>query len=129
MDRKQAEREVKSRLKEYLRSIGINPDKQFTCLNPDHADRHPSMGVMEGKKDGLPRCHCLACGATYSTFDLIGMDYGLTETKDIFKKAYEIFHIEIDGNRNTAGSKRKESAVMTKQETTIQMLPSISLQA
>ena len=115
MDRKQAEREVKSRLKEYLRSIGINPDKQFRCLNPEHPDKKPSMGIMKGR-DGLPRCHCLSCNVTYSTFDVIGLQYGLTETKDIFKKGYELFHIEIDGNQKTAGSKRKEAAVMPKQE-------------
>lgn len=92
MDREQARETVKGYIEDYLRHKGINPRKQFNCLNPDHADKHPSMGYDSKQQ----RCHCFACNATYDIFDLIGMDYGLTDSKDIFNKAYELYGITID---------------------------------
>ena len=92
-EREEAKRRVKAALPDYLRNMGIDPEKQFTCLNPEHPDRHPSMGVAI-EKDGLPRAHCFACGANYSTFDLIALQYGLTDNKAIFQKAYELFGLD-----------------------------------
>lgn len=92
MDREQARETVKGYIEDYLRGKGINPRRQFNCLNPDHADKHPSMGYDSKQQ----RCHCFACNATYDIFDLIGMDYGLTDSKDIFNKAYELYGLKID---------------------------------
>lgn len=102
MDREQARDIVKSYLPDYLRGIGIKPIKNraFNCLNPDHADRHPSMFYVE--RDGYGNkyyCHCMSCGAKYDIFDLIGIEYGLSEKKDVFKKAYEMYNITIDSQR------------------------------
>lgn len=93
MDREQARDTAKGMIEEYLHQKGINTRKAFCCLNPQHADRNPSMS-LDRKHN---RAKCFACGASYDVFDLIGMDYSLTESKDIFAKAYEVLGIHIDG--------------------------------
>lgn len=98
MDRTQARETVKGYLGDYLRSKGINTRRPFTCLNPDHTDTHPSMSYDEGRQ----RCKCFSCGASYDIFDLIGIDYGLTEARDIFNKAYELYGITIDQTQPAA---------------------------
>lgn len=98
MNREQAKDLVKGYLESYLQSKGINTSKPFRCLNPDHADRHPSMSY---DKERL-RVKCFSCGASYDIFDLIGIDYGLTDPKDIFNKAYELYGITIDSTQPTA---------------------------
>lgn len=40
------------------------------------------------------KAHCFSCGADYDTLDVIGIDYGLTDNREIFQKAYEYFKIE-----------------------------------
>lgn len=98
MDREQAKAEAKERLPEYLRMKGINPLRQFHCLNPQHTDKNPSMGLVStGRAKGTGvNVHCKGCKATYDVFDLIRMDYKLTDDKAVFDKAYEIFGIQID---------------------------------
>lgn len=93
MDRDTAKQYIKEHLEEYLESRGIDPRKPFRCLNPDHNDRHPSMSVDKSSSSG-PHCKCFSCQAYYDTFDLIGLEYGLTDDKEIFKKAYEVFHLD-----------------------------------
>lgn len=92
MDREQARDTAKGMIEEYLLRKGINPRKAFSCLNPQHADSNPSMSF--DRKNN--RVKCFSCGASYDVFDLIGMDYGLTGSKDIFSKAYEVLGIQID---------------------------------
>lgn len=91
MDREQAKDIVKGYLGDYLQSKGINTRKPFTCLNPDHPDKHPSMSMDKRNN----RCKCFSCGASYDIFDLIGIDYGLTDPGEIFKKAYELYNVNI----------------------------------
>ena len=98
MTREQAREYIRGQLENYLQSKGINTRKAFKCLNPEHADKNPSMRYDEKRQ----KVHCFACAADYDTFDLIGIDYGLTDSKEIFKKAYEVFNIEVE--RETAGS-------------------------
>ena len=100
MNREQAKDIVKGYLGDYLRSKGIDPRKPFSCLNPAHADKHPSMSYDSKQQ----RCHCFSCNATYDIFDLIGMDYGLTENKDIFSKAYELYGITVDNTPATTAT-------------------------
>ena len=95
MDREQARDIVKGYLGDYLNSKGINTRKPFNCLNPEHPDRHPSMSYDSKRQ----RCKCFSCGASYDIFDLIGIDYGLTDAKDIFNKAYEMYGLTIDSRQ------------------------------
>ena len=86
MDREQARDLVKSYLGDYLKSKGIDTRNHFRCLNPEHNDKTPSMSY--NKKGEY--CHCFGCNRNYDIFDLIGIDYGLTDVKDMFNKAYEL---------------------------------------
>lgn len=95
MTRDEAREAVKGRMEEYLQRKGINPRKAFSCLNPQHVDTNPSMS-FDRKHN---RVKCFSCGASYDVFDLIGIDYGLTESRDIFAKAYELYGIQIDGDQ------------------------------
>ena len=78
---------LKAQLPEYLRNKGININAPFRCLNPDHQDIHPSMSYNPKNHT----VHCFSCNATYDIFEIIGLDFGLTEFKDQFTKACELF--------------------------------------
>lgn len=97
-NRDQAKEYIKSQLENYLKQKGIDTRKPFKCLNPTHADKNPSMSY-DGKRN---KAHCFSCGADYDTLDLIGLDYNLSDSKDIFNKAYEIYHITIKGEPNNS---------------------------
>lgn len=101
MNREEARQYVKDRLEDYLQWKGINTRRQFRCLNPDHSDNNPSMSLDRNARCGI-HCKCFSCGAYYDTFDLIGIDYGLTADADKFKKAYEIFQLTPDRSGSSA---------------------------
>ena len=90
MDRDSAKQLVKGYLQSYLQGKGINTRKLFKCLSPSHSDGHPSMGYKNN------RCKCFSCGVSYDIFDLIAIDYGLNDDKEVFNKAYELYNISID---------------------------------
>lgn len=98
---------VQERMAEYLTAKGFNLNKPFKCLSGKHEDRHPSMSY--DKKHH--RVRCFACGAVYDIFDLIGLEYGLTETRDQMRKAFELFGEKFsnneNGNQNQYKSERK----------------------
>lgn len=95
MDRETAKEVARGQLANYLSGKGINTRKPFRCLNPEHSDTHASMSYKNN------HAHCFSCGAHYDIFDLISIEYGLSDDKDIFNKTYECLGIEID---NTAAS-------------------------
>lgn len=99
MNKEQKKQYVKDQLSEYLLSKGINIKKPFRCLNPDHPDHSPSMSYDEKNK----RVHCFSCGASYDTFDLIGLDYRLSDSREIFRRAYEMYR--LDGDSSFTGAK------------------------
>lgn len=75
-------------LGDYLTSKhGKNINKPFTCLNPKHEDRHPSMSYSS--KYNI--CKCFACGASYDIFDLIGLDYGVTSFSEKLEIADKLY--------------------------------------
>lgn len=113
MKRKEAQQYVQEHLKEYLEAQGINPNKQFSCLNPSHNDKKPSMGVVN-KRD-IPRCHCLSCGATYDTFDVIGIVNGVSDFKEKEKIAYQFFNISIDETYKRPLSQEEQQIARYKQ--------------
>ena len=86
----QAKAFVKNQMEFYLRQKGLNPKKPFNCLNPDHADKNPSMSLDRRRN----KVHCFACGVDYDVFDLVGLDCRLTDPAEIFQRAYEIFGVE-----------------------------------
>lgn len=78
---------LKSRLYDYLKEKGINPNTSFRCLNPAHTDIHPSMGFNRNNNT----VHCFACNATYNIFDLVGLDYSLSTFKERLDKLSQMY--------------------------------------
>lgn len=94
MDRKQAKEVVRGRIEDYLQSKGIDTRRAFICLNPEHNDRSPSMSLDRRNN----RVHCFSCGVRYDIFDLIGLEYGLTDAKEVFDKGYELYGVQVDSS-------------------------------
>ena len=79
---------IKSRLPEYLCLQGIDINNPFLCLNPEHIDHKPSMNITPDRQ----HVKCFSCGAYYDIFDLIEIQYNLSEFSESLKKAKEIFN-------------------------------------
>ena len=116
MNREEAKQYVKEHLEDYLKGKGINTRGKFTCLNPNHPDRHPSMSIDRNSPSGL-HCKCLSCGAYYDTFDVIGIDYGLTEDVDIFNKAYEYFGLDVENRSYQTPAQRIDRMKVDQKQT------------
>lgn len=101
----------KARIAEYLSSKGINPDKPFTCRNPEHQDTRPSMRLDKSRH----KAHCFSCGADYDVLDLIGLDYGLKGAA-LFAKAYAFFGLHVDSD---TGRPRREHDTYTNMSITM----------
>lgn len=86
MEQKPTREQIKKMLPEYLSLQGINTSKPFSCLNPDHEDKNPSMSYNKN----LHNVKCFSCNATYDIFDLVGLQYGLTNFTDKSNKAIEV---------------------------------------
>jgi replicative DNA helicase len=84
---------AKAALQGYLEAAhGIDTCCPFRCLNPAHEDRHPSMAFDKRNN----RCVCFACGAKYDIFDIVGIDYNITNTAKKFRKTYQLLSL-MDG--------------------------------
>ena len=85
---------LKSRLKDYLKSKGIEAEKNkpFTCLTGTHTDSNPSMFYDKDRN----KVHCFSCMADMDIIDLIKIDYNITDTAEAFKKGYELYNIKLD---------------------------------
>ncbi|MBO4515948.1 toprim domain-containing protein [bacterium] len=106
MNPEDAKESAKTNLSDYLTAKGINTSTNFSCLNPLHEDRHPSMSFDKKRN----RCHCFSCGADYDIFDVIGIDTGLTG-KELFNHVYKMFniHVEFAGQNTNASSSKSIS--------------------
>jgi replicative DNA helicase len=80
----------KGYMADYLRQKGLSLRRPFHCLNPDHEDKHPSMSY----NSRAAQVHCFSCGVTYDIFDLVGVDYGLTDLREQYDKVCELFGID-----------------------------------
>ena len=108
--RDEAKAYLQEQIEGYLSYRGINPKKEFSCLNPAHPDRNPSMGIV---KKGKPhKVHCKGCGVTYDTLDLIGIDYNLTDFNSQLAKGCELYGIEIEGETFTHRQKGTPAATI-----------------
>ena len=113
MNREQAKETAKGMIETYLKQRGIDTSKKFICLNPNHDDKDPSMSFDRQHN----RVRCFACNKSYDIFDLIGMEYGLTDSKAIFDKTYEVLHLNIDNaplrSKPTDGQKQAKTGQYT----------------
>ena len=74
---------IKSKLPDYLESLGLSTDKPFTCLNPEHEDKTPSMSYDRKHS----RVKCFGCGATWDLYDLIAVEELNAPVKDGDRKS------------------------------------------
>lgn len=74
--------ELKKLLPVYLeKKLGINIDKPFCCVNPEHMDNNPSMSYDKKRN----KIHCFSCGVDWDIFDLVGALENIQDKKEIFK--------------------------------------------
>ena len=66
----QSDEILKRELPDYLSKIGVNPKKNFNCLNPNHDDKNPSM-AYDSKRE---KVHCFSCEADWDIFDVIAVE-------------------------------------------------------
>ena len=104
MNPEEAKDYAKGQLQAYLNAKGINTSTNFSCLNPSHDDKHPSMSFDSRRN----RCHCFSCGVDYDIFDVVGLETGLTG-KELFEHVYRLYNISVDysdfnKNQNTSKS-------------------------
>ena len=103
MNPEEAKDYAKGQLQAYLNAKGINTSTNFSCLNPSHDDKHPSMS-FDSKRN---RCHCFSCGVDYDIFDVVSLETGLTG-KELFDHVYKQFNISVDySNFNKSESSSK----------------------
>lgn len=99
-----------NRLGEYLEMTGRSTNKNFTCANPDHPDKNPSMHFYE------TACFCFSCGARYNVFKMIGVDYGIESFQGQVEKACELFHVSSKDAAALTQPLREQETVREKQE-------------
>lgn len=104
-----AKTQCQNRLADYLQGKGININKPFRCLNPEHEDRHPSMSYDSKRR----KVHCFACGADFDVFDLIGIDEGIPSFKEQYNRACSIYGITSTGYTPTAPAKSESTCDCT----------------
>lgn len=119
MNPEEAKEYAKTNLEAYLNAKGINTSSNFSCLNPTHEDKHPSMSFDSRRN----RCHCFSCGVDYDIFDVMAIDTGLSG-KELFNHVYSLYNIsvEYENSKNQISSKsipQPESAAMAATEITI----------
>lgn len=102
MNPEEAKEYAKTNLEAYLNAKGINTSSNFSCLNPAHEDKHPSMSFDSRRN----RCHCFSCGVDYDIFDVVAIDTGLSG-KELFNHVYDLYNISVDydNSKNQTSSK------------------------
>lgn len=76
-----------TKLPDYLKSKGINVNSNFFCLNPTDTDHIPSMSYNASNYT----VKCFNCNAVYNIFDLIGIDFSISDFSHQFIKAHELY--------------------------------------
>lgn len=81
---------LRERLPEYLQLTSRPLNKPFCCVNPAHTDRNPSMSYYPAAN----KVRCFSCGCMYDLFDLVAIDFNITNFNDAKLKAAEILDCE-----------------------------------
>lgn len=101
MDLEQAKAAIREHTEEHFSRFGVTikgryqngTSRAFRCINPAHTDKNPSMFYNYNEK----HAYCRVCKAKYDIFDLIGMEYNLTDFGEQLKKGAELYGIQISG--------------------------------
>ena len=102
MDRTQARATAKGMIEEYLQGRGINTRGMFPCLCPEHNDDTRPYHMSLDREHNRVKCFTDWCSASYDIFDLVRMDYNLTDDKAVFDKTYELLGLKVEDRRATA---------------------------
>ena len=102
MNPEEAKEYAKTNLEAYLNAKGINTSSNFSCLNPAHEDKHPSMSFDSRRN----RCHCFSCGVDYDIFDVVAIDTGLSG-KELFNYVYSLYNICVDYDNSKSQTSSK----------------------
>ena len=79
---------LRSKLPEYLRAHGIDPERSFTCLNPNHSDFEQVMRYNPRTQTvDCPQCH-----ASFDIFDLVSLEYSLPDTESAVHHLYQQYY-------------------------------------
>ena len=107
---------------DYLLRKGIPVNRNITCLTGTHKDKNPSMGYDARAKN----LHCFTCEARLDVFDLIGMDYGITDFNGQLRKACELYDVEIVNESTGEYKPRTKAPELEAEETTHKYDPYIA---
>lgn len=109
MTYEEAKREAKSRLGEYLASLGVDVVKarhgNITC--PICGGR--GFQYYPKNRNGKGWC-CFSCGERGDVFDLYGLKNGIADKSERFRGVYEMFGIKPDGGSASIPSGKKVKA-------------------
>jgi replicative DNA helicase len=104
--------EIKKHLEEYLNEIGItNTHKPFTCLNPLHEDKHPSMSYDDRRKI----VKCFSCDSSYDIISLYALNNNL-DNKEDFKQIIDDLSLKYNIKRTTGEQHKKITNALGKKE-------------
>ena len=95
--------DLKALLPDYLTGKGIGLKKNFTCLNPNHADKNPSMTYYADSQT----VYCHGCNASFDIFDLFAIDHLNASVdssnrvqypngfKEVYNKLADYMHVNV----------------------------------
>lgn len=115
MDRELAIEAIRQNLPTYLSYKGVDINRKFRCLCPEHLDNNPSM--MYSKRRN--KCHCFACGADADTFKLLQWDYGVDSFQEAFEIGCQLFGLDLETRERKTKLKpvKKKTVKRTSQKT------------
>lgn len=111
----QVKETIKTHLKDYLEEKGINTNKAFNCLNPQHQDNNPSMSY--DPKRNIVKCFS-QCNCSYDLISLYALDNNLDERTD-FKRIIDELALKYNVTNDTTirnYTRVKEYQTPTKKE-------------
>ena len=95
--------DLKALLPDYLTGKGIDYKKNFTCLNPGHDDKNPSMTYYADSQT----VYCHGCNASFDIFDLFAIDHLNASVdssnrvkypngfKEVYNKLADYMHVNV----------------------------------
>ena len=100
----------KPQLKAFLNFHGIDTAKNFSCIDPGHEDRHPSMSYVENGN----YCYCHSCGKSFDIFSAAEI-LDNCDTKTAFSKVFAFCGVEVEAGKiqTTATPKRSQEQKTT----------------
>jgi len=106
---------IKGHLKDYLEEKGININKPFNCLNPQHEDKNPSMSY-DPKRNIVK---CFSCNTSYDLISLYALDNNLdatTDFKEIITRLGHKYNIQVTTSEQRGNREKTDKTDTLKKE-------------